>query len=289
MQAQQRRSERAGPPLLRVAVFAAVGLVLRRLREPPGSRARKADVLPPSAEEQGNEPPGEEAPLCRFCFGDAREGELVAPCRCRGTQAHIHRACLREWQRSRLVAHGELETVCRVCGGKYELPWPPLRVALREWFSLRAGDRLHVWTCAWTQVLAASLLPLNEPRLASLGDVALLLSAAEARVFTSREMRRGRPGLRTMRNAALVSDLLHSSAVLCWLAALAAAFAGDALHACSRAAERAAVPALLFTPAAHALTHTSAALLVPVRAVVHFGEPLHRVVSFLERWPQYRL
>lgn len=34
---------------------------------------------------------------CRFCQEHDDEDDLVAPCKCRGTVAFVHRACLREW------------------------------------------------------------------------------------------------------------------------------------------------------------------------------------------------
>jgi hypothetical protein len=285
-------------PLLRVAAFALVGVTLRKLRDPPAARPEEPPPLslppplPPAEEAHNGEASGACAvALCRFCFGDAHDGELISPCSCRGTQAHVHTGCLREWQRASLTARGTSEEMCRVCGSRFALPRPPLRLLLRDWFAPRAADRLHIWTCAWTQVLAATLLPLHEPHIRSVRDLLVLLAAAEARVLTTRELRRGRPGLQTLRNAALASDLLHSSAVLCWLAALGTACAGDVLHACGRAVtrHRAHAVALLLTPAARALTGASSALLLPVRLVMRFGEPLHRVVAFLERFPQYRL
>jgi hypothetical protein len=287
-------------PLLRVAAFALVGVTLRKLRDPPAVRPEEPPPLslppplPPAEDAAGAasdvEAAAGECALCRFCFGDARDGDLISPCACRGTQAHVHTGCLREWQRASLVTRGTSEEVCRVCATRFALPRPPLRVLLRDWFAPRAADRLHIWTCAWTQVLAATLLPLHEPHISGVRDVLTLLAAAEARVLTARELRRGRPGLQTLRNAALASDLLHSSAVLCWLAALGTACAGDVLHACGRAVtrRRARVVAMLLTPAARVLTGASSALLLPVR-LMRLSEPLHRVVAFVERFPQYRL
>jgi hypothetical protein len=294
----QSASAAAAPlPVLRVAAFALAGLALQRLRQPAGHAPAEAPLPPPlppppepPAEESASAGAGEEA-ACRFCFGGASDGELISPCACRGTQAHVHVSCLREWQRSALVSRGAREGVCRVCAAPFALPRPPLHATLREWFALRAADRLHIWTSVWTQILANTMLPLHEPRLGGARDVLMLLVAAEARVLTARELRRGRPLLRTLRNAALASDMLHSTTVLLWVAALGAACAGDALHACSRAAarRRATAAALLLTPVARLLTGAARALLLPVRAVLRVGEPLHRVVAFVERFPQYRL
>jgi hypothetical protein len=124
-----------------------------------------------------------------------------------------------------------------------------------------------------------------------LSDLLVLLAAAEARVLTTRELRRGRPGLQALRNAALASDVLHTSAVFGWLAALGVACTGDALAAAGRAMRRrrVAVCALLLQPASHVCYTAAALLLLPVRAVMRVGEPLHRVVAFAERFPQFRL
>jgi hypothetical protein len=43
----------------------------------------------------------DEAPVCRFCLEEAevgvRGGNLITPCACSGSQAHIHARCLRTW------------------------------------------------------------------------------------------------------------------------------------------------------------------------------------------------
>lgn len=44
---------------------------------------------------------------CRICFEEG--GDLLIPCRCRGTSAHIHRTCLLEY-----IRHYP-DRICRVC------------------------------------------------------------------------------------------------------------------------------------------------------------------------------
>ena len=34
---------------------------------------------------------------CRICQGDAADGELVAPCACRGSMRYVHYHCLHDW------------------------------------------------------------------------------------------------------------------------------------------------------------------------------------------------
>lgn len=41
--------------------------------------------------------------MCRICFGDQSDGELVAPCACSGDQRFVHLDCLLRWQRMALV------------------------------------------------------------------------------------------------------------------------------------------------------------------------------------------
>lgn len=69
-----------------------------------------------------------EGPICRVCFdeGDSQPGgALLSPCRCRGSMAHVHERCLREW-----LCTGQVSLNCSVCKGTYRLP-ASLRKELR--------------------------------------------------------------------------------------------------------------------------------------------------------------
>lgn len=278
------------PPLARVALFALAGVALRHLRapqaEPPPSPAL---ALPAPAEEEDEADAG--ADCCRFCFGGGcAQSPLLSPCACRGTQAFVHAHCLEAWQRSALISRGALESCCRVCGAAYEAPRPGLHARLTRWFAPRAADRVRVWTSVWAQILANTLLPLEEPRLAGVRDLVLIALCAETRVLTGRELERGRPALRALRSAAVVFDGAHAVALLAWAAAGGAAGAADGLRAAARrndARPHAPAPALAAAGAA-LLGGLSAGLLMPVRALLSF-EPLYRAVALCERWPQYRL
>lgn len=284
-----RRTNGVGPPppLARLAVFALAGLALRHLRTP------RTEALPPAADCAAEEAAEEaeecgDSDTCRFCFaaGTSRS-PLLSPCACRGTQAFVHAHCLEAWQRSSLVTRGALEAECRVCGAPFAAPRPGLRTRLRQWFAPRAADRVRVWTGVWAQILANTLLPLDEPRLASVADVALIAICAEGRVLTGREIERGRPLLRALRSAAIVFDGAHAVALLAWAAAGGAAGAADALRSLSRRGDpRPHAP--LAAAGAVVLGGVSAGLLLPVRALLCF-EPLYRAVALCERWPQYRL
>jgi E3 ubiquitin-protein ligase DOA10 len=39
------------------------------------------------------------SPMCRICYGCGSEGkdQLISPCKCKGTTAHVHRGCLTAW------------------------------------------------------------------------------------------------------------------------------------------------------------------------------------------------
>ena len=43
--------------------------------------------------------------MCRYCFDGEEEGELIAPCACKGGQRWVHLECLRE-----VAAHGFSES-----------------------------------------------------------------------------------------------------------------------------------------------------------------------------------
>jgi len=66
--------------------------------------------------------------MCRYCFDT--EGELIAPCKCTGSQKWVHEKCLRKWQRICQVRKSthpwfrdrtDTEEVCNVCAAKFDL------------------------------------------------------------------------------------------------------------------------------------------------------------------------
>nr|GMC73026.1 E3 ubiquitin-protein ligase MARCH8 [Ipomoea batatas] len=42
-----------------------------------------------------------EQPLCRICL-DTEGEDLIAPCRCKGTQKYVHRSCLDNWRSTKV-------------------------------------------------------------------------------------------------------------------------------------------------------------------------------------------
>eukprot|EP00008_Paramoeba_atlantica_P009371 CAMPEP_0201489348 /NCGR_PEP_ID=MMETSP0151_2-20130828/22303_1 /ASSEMBLY_ACC=CAM_ASM_000257 /TAXON_ID=200890 /ORGANISM="Paramoeba atlantica, Strain 621/1 / CCAP 1560/9" /LENGTH=474 /DNA_ID=CAMNT_0047874917 /DNA_START=58 /DNA_END=1482 /DNA_ORIENTATION=- len=81
--------------------------------------------------------------MCRYCFGDASDGELISPCKCTGGQEFVHMACLHRWQRMVLVAQSthpayykddERQYICNVCQSKYSCK-PATRGELMESFT----------------------------------------------------------------------------------------------------------------------------------------------------------
>lgn len=80
----------------------------------------------------------ESSPICRYCFGDTSEGELISPCKCSGGQKFVHLSCLRRWQRMILAsqsthpAHYKDDPrnhICNVCLSEYTCA-PPSRAEL---------------------------------------------------------------------------------------------------------------------------------------------------------------
>ena len=291
-----------GAFLPRLAAFAAVGLFLHRLCRAPADSSHLAAApacLADSWEEE-EEDVSDNDTVCRFCFSGAetqQSGALVSPCQCRGTSQWVHLQCLRRWQHASLQ-HGTLESSCRVCKHRFQLPdstatrisdW---KASLSAYFSLHATDRLHAYWCAYMRVVFNSLLPLDEPHLQSWSDVILLIGATETRILGSRELRGGRPALVMLNGAAMASDSLQTGALLCWLAALGLGSAGDAFGAVSDALARGGrirAMAPLFVPPARLLRALSGALLVPIQTVLARGEPLHRLTQAAQRYPAYRL
>ena len=66
-----------------------------------------------------NVPEGMMVPQCRICFEEdsTPTDELIAPCRCAGTQKHIHRRCLDEWRAQDMVPNAFSH--CPTCKFQY--------------------------------------------------------------------------------------------------------------------------------------------------------------------------
>jgi hypothetical protein len=62
---------------------------------------------------------------CRICF---EEGDLFAPCECKGTNRFVHRVCLEKWRQTSELA----ETQCPVCRYTYRLSFDRHRV-IKKW------------------------------------------------------------------------------------------------------------------------------------------------------------
>ena len=268
-------------PVLRVALFALAGVLLHRATTRERGPAAVPPLPPPLEEEKAASEASEacEERCCRFCYAAEEEEALLQPCACTGTSAHVHASCLRAWQRSALASRGTLENSCRVCSTRFRLP---LRLHLAAWFAPSSADRLAVYNASYLRLLCNTLLPLGEPRLRHPSDLLLLVLANEGRVLGGRQLRRGAPLMLMLRSAAVASEAAQAGAILLWLAAMGTNAAGEALDAASRAVGLPSPPAKLL----HALT---AILLLPVRAVLRYGQPVHSAVHFVQRFPAFRL
>lgn len=81
--------------------------------------------------------------ICRICFAGAGEGgpegcegnpaaqQLISPCRCEGSQKHVHLGCLRRWQRAVQLGGSnhpddrcseDRHLICNVCKTSFDLP-----------------------------------------------------------------------------------------------------------------------------------------------------------------------
>lgn len=91
---------------------------------------------------------------CRICLES--DGELLAPCDCKGTARFAHAACIAEWQSSQQERRGSAHRCarCDICGAKYRgLPDPPPR-------PIAAVCREHVadYIATLKSVLSSSML-----------------------------------------------------------------------------------------------------------------------------------
>mmetsp|Transcript_3719 Transcript_3719/g.12774 ORF Transcript_3719/g.12774 Transcript_3719/m.12774 type:complete len:401 (-) Transcript_3719:106-1308(-) len=249
--------------------------------------------------------------------GGGGDGDvLVSPCRCTGTQEWVHVGCLRQWQRVSMRSSGAREKRCRVCHATFKLPRPPMREALAQWFSSRATDRLSQYKRVWWQMLSNSVLAQEgTPHLSSANQLLRLVIASELRIWGGREVRGGNRALRTLRRVARDCTNFHSIVLVAWLLSLGALSAGDALNHPGgpldvidqelRARQGAgagrggrgergfgwrgklfgAAKLVVGKPLGFALR-----LVVPsAGAFMRLAEPVHGVITWVERYPQYRV
>lgn len=60
------------------------------------------------------------APFCRICLEE--EGDMISPCQCTGTLAHVHEACLRQW-REQFDTGDERAVRCQQCTAPYHVQY----------------------------------------------------------------------------------------------------------------------------------------------------------------------
>ena len=75
--------------------------------------------------------------LCRICYDDEKGGSrlLISPCKCSGSMAAIHQACLEKWLST------STSDLCELCGYKFNVKKTP--PTFTEWLcgkSLRESD-----------------------------------------------------------------------------------------------------------------------------------------------------
>ena len=109
----------------------------------------------------------DDQPICRICLctdlsedgsidsssssssGDERGGgELIAPCKCSGTNKYVHRSCLEKWVRTTRLA--KARRVCQQCHTPYALmPRDSPRLRSRSRDSERVRRRVRYAMFAW--------------------------------------------------------------------------------------------------------------------------------------------
>ncbi|KAG6554499.1 hypothetical protein Mapa_003877 [Marchantia paleacea] len=105
------------------AIREAEGIPLIQIRT-YGDRVKTGD----------SEPVSPDQPQCRICL-ESEGDDLIAPCRCRGTQKFVHRLCLDNW---RAAKEGFAFAHCTECRSAFHLRanLPPDRWWLRMKFQL---------------------------------------------------------------------------------------------------------------------------------------------------------
>ena len=276
---------------------------------------------PGQVAEEGEEDQAAGTRICRFCFvGEDDENPtplltsghasatshavdqlLVSPCSCSGTQKWIHVGCLRQWQRVSMSTNGTMEARCRVCHQRFRLPRAPLRECMRHWFALTAKDRVLQYTRVWWQILSNSIMaqegtsPLTNPT-----QVGRLVLATEVRIWGLREVRGGNMFLRKLQQGARWCTNVHSVILLFWLFSVGAVNVGDSLaypggpldhiiHARHRPAWHCAIAKWAKAVVGRPLGWLLRVAVPASGGVMRIAEPVHGVITWVERYPQYRV
>ncbi|KAK9823070.1 hypothetical protein WJX81_006746 [Elliptochloris bilobata] len=84
--------------------------------------------------------------VCRICFEESEQADLISPCRCKGTQRYVHLKCLRRWQdvcalQKRVLMmdakRDDRAARCCVCRQLYSVQPRVLSLGWRAWAGLR--------------------------------------------------------------------------------------------------------------------------------------------------------
>lgn len=228
------------------------------------------------------------AAQCRFCFEES--GDLVSPCACSGTAAYVHVGCVRRWQRVSLQTHGCEEYACRVCGETFSLPKAPLPQRIAQWFSPRADDRVSQYGKVWLQMMINTALPgADTEALARPGQVARLLSAAEARIWAKREIRKGNALLRSLSRLLIACEWTHGTLVLLYAATGMGGIGLDIVSHAAIAMTTEQAPGASLIPL-RAMSHALIGVCNgPLESLVRVTQPLHRLVHFFTFYPSFSL
>ena len=254
-----------------------------------------------------------------------RDDLLVAPCACAGSQKWVHVGCLRRWTRVSVSDSGAVRNRCMVCKRRYSRAVRGVRGtlpdALSRWFRPTAADRLSGYERAWWQMLTNTIVAQEgTPTIATPSQLALVVVAVEVRIWGGREARGGNVVLRFLRDAARRCTNAHSVVLLAWLACVGAVSVGDALgrtdgpldqiiHSGRRSRSEARAEGGARgggggggRPGWHAAAAKAAkALGAPLGfalrrfaapgagAAMRLAEPAQSVITWVERYPQYRV
>ncbi len=52
--------------------------------------------------------------VCRFCYLDENQKDLIVPCKCRGTIKYVHQSCLERW-----INISDRNSKCQICNNQY--------------------------------------------------------------------------------------------------------------------------------------------------------------------------
>ena len=109
-----------------------------------------------NAQQQPSGSAAEEPPVCRICLCGDETAPLISPCKCRGTNAKVHLACLNTWRRASANARSLRE--CLTCGHVYDTRKSQLALMLDSQWAVPVATGVAIGAAAHVVAIIAAIV-----------------------------------------------------------------------------------------------------------------------------------